>query len=95
VNIPRRVTVKTLQDMGACWDACEKFKIWYPEGVELTLASLAKAQRRGFDVGWFARRLLYRSTSEAAQRRYWDNHRIKTPLGWLRAELRRRKERAR
>lgn len=89
MRIPKRVTLELLRDWGACRWQRTLFRRFYPNGAELTVAEIARARRRGFDVWWFAEKMLYES-SRAAQCRYWNGK--GDCLQWLRRELKAKEE---
>lgn len=92
-GIPKRVTEALLVDMFACESQRDLFSKHYPKGMPLTRAELTRAKRRGLDVDWFALKLIdLNYVPQVALERWYATS--LTTYEWLRAELKRREEKA-
>ncbi len=49
-----RITKRFLQSKGACRDQIAIFAAEWPNGSEISLASLTRAAELGLDIGWLA-----------------------------------------
>jgi hypothetical protein len=52
-----RVTTDDLRAMGACAKAAETFAAEWPDGCDITAATLARAEAIGFDLWWCGSRV--------------------------------------
>ena len=54
MKIPKRITLKLLQELQACYAQRERFREMFPRGVTITEVNCEKALAVGLDLIWLA-----------------------------------------
>ena len=62
---PKRITVKWLEEHGACRKQVRRFKRYWPDGAMLNARNLRNAARLRFSLGWLVCKVL--STRQAGR----------------------------
>ncbi len=55
MTLPKRITAKWLLEKGASCGQVQSFQRHWPDGAEITLDNLKKAQRMELDLSWLIR----------------------------------------